>query len=62
MTRLLALGGVAGPILFTAACIGVAGLTERIVVTEVFLWFVALGWVARRSSDVAQPAVLPAAA
>ena len=41
---------------------GVAGLTERSVVTEVFLWFVALGWVARRSSGVAQPAVLPAAA
>lgn len=44
------------------ANIGVAGLTERIVVTEVFLWFVALGWVARRSSDVAQPAVLRVAA
>ncbi len=40
------------------ANIGVAGLTERIVVTEVFLWFVALGWSARRFSDRAQRAAL----
>lgn len=30
---------------------GVAGLTERILVTEVFAWFVALGWLAFRRSQ-----------
>lgn len=41
---------------------GIAGLTERIAVTEVFVWFVALGWAARRSFDVVQRAVLRVAA
>ena len=31
------------------ATTGVAGLTERILVTEVFVWFVALGWTAFRA-------------
>ncbi len=30
--------------------LGVAGLTERILVTEVFAWFVAMGWLAFRRS------------
>jgi len=44
------------------ANIGVAGLTQRVAVTEVFLWFLALAWVARRSSDRAQRAALRIAA
>ena len=44
------------------ANLGIAGLTERIAVTEVFLWFAALGWAARRSFEVAQRAVLRVAA
>jgi len=31
------------------ATTGIAGLTERILVTEVFVWFVALGWTAFRA-------------
>ena len=41
---------------------GFAGLTERIVVTDVLGWFAALGWVARRSSEVAESAGLRFAA
>ncbi len=34
-----------------AAGLGVAGLTERILVVEVLAWFVALGWLAFRRSE-----------
>jgi hypothetical protein len=37
-----------------AAASGVAGLTERILVLEVFAWYVAIGWIAFRS----KPAVI----
>ncbi len=36
------------------ATTGVAGLTERILVTEVFVWFVALGWTAFRARTAAE--------
>ena len=64
--RWLALGAVAGPLLFTLALLilslltfsptaagaatGVAGLTQRILVLEVQAWFVAMGWLALRRS------------
>ena len=35
----------------TAAGHGVAGLTQRILVTEVFAWFAAMGWLAFRRAD-----------
>jgi hypothetical membrane protein len=34
----------------TAAGEGVAGLTQRVLFTEVLAWFVAMGWLARRRS------------
>ncbi len=37
------------------ATTGVAGLTERILVTEMLAWFVALGWLAYRALGVQQP-------
>jgi hypothetical protein len=36
-----------------AAARGVAGLTERILVVEVFAWYVAIGWIAFRSKPAA---------
>ena len=44
------------------ANMGIAGLTERIVVTEVFGWFVALGYSALGFSDAADSESLRAAA
>jgi len=44
------------------ANVGIAGITERIVVTEVFVWFAALGLSARRSSVGAKSGALRAAA
>jgi Protein of unknown function (DUF998) len=40
---------------------GVAGLTERIVITEVFVWFMALGWLAFRREGPADGEQRPGA-
>ena len=48
--------------LAAGANIGVAGLTERVAVSEVLAWFVVLGVVTLRSSNAAEPAALSAAA
>jgi hypothetical protein len=47
--------------LAAGANLGIAGLTERMAVTEVLAWFVAMGWTALRS-DAAGSGALQAAA
>ena len=48
--------------LAAGANVGIAGLTERVAVTEVFVWFIALGLTALRSGDPAESRALPIAA
>ena len=48
--------------LAAGANFGIAGLTERVAVSEVLAWFVVLGVVTLRSSNAAEPAALSAAA